>query len=104
MSSQGDDTFAVYDRQGKNAPVGSFRVKGAKGADDVNGSDGLAVTNRPVGDHRQGLLVTHDEPETGPDVDDERDATNFSYVSRGEIAKALSLKVSTKAGNDPRFR
>lgn len=25
---------------------------------------------------------SHDEPEPGPDVDDERDATNFSYVSR----------------------
>ncbi|MEU0486452.1 phytase [Streptosporangium sp. NPDC006013] len=104
VSSQGDDTFAVYDRQGRNAPLGGFRVKGAKEADDVNGSDGLAVTNRPVGDYRQGLLVTHDEPETGPDVDDERDATNFSYVSWGEIASALSLKVTTKAGNDPRFR
>lgn len=104
MSSQGDDTFAVYDRQGKNAPLGTFRVKGVKGADDINGSDGLAVTNRPVGDYRQGLLVTHDEPETGTGIDEEREATNFSYVSWGEIARALSLKVNTKAGNDPWFR
>ena len=62
------------------------------------------MTNRPVGDYRQGLLVTHDEPETGPDVDDARDATNFSYVSWGEIADAMSLKVDTRLGNDPRFR
>ena len=105
VSSQGDDTFAVYQRQGANRALGSFRVKGVVGgADDINGSDGLAVTNRPVGDYRQGLLVTHDEPETGPDVDDERDATNFSYVSWGDIARAMSLTVDTRAGNDPRFR
>ncbi|MEV7226920.1 phytase [Polymorphospora sp. NPDC051019] len=104
VSSQGDDTFAVYDRQGRNRPVGSFRVRGVRGADDVDGSDGLAVTNRPVGGYRHGLLVTHDEPETGPDVNADRDATNFSYVSWADIADALSLKVDTRAGNDPRFR
>ncbi|MFI2651690.1 phytase [Micromonospora fulviviridis] len=104
VSSQGDDTFAVYERQGANQAVGSFRVTGVDGADDINGSDGLAVTNRPVGDYRQGLLVTHDEPETGPDVDGERDATNFSYVSWDDIARAMSLTVDTRARNDPRFR
>ncbi|TCB90086.1 phytase [Micromonospora zingiberis] len=104
VSSQGDDSFAVYERQGANRARGSFRIKGVGGADDINGSDGLAVTNRPVGDYRQGLLVTHDEPETGPDVDDERDATNFSYVSWGDIADAMSLTVDTRAGNDPRLR
>jgi 3-phytase len=62
------------------------------------------VTNRPVGDYRQGLLVTHDEPETGPDVDESRDATNFSYVAWNDVADALGLTVSTTAGNDPRFR
>ncbi|MEV0398356.1 phytase [Polymorphospora rubra] len=104
VSSQGDDTFAVYDLHGRNRPQGSFRIRGVRGADDINGSDGLAVTNRPVGGYRHGLLVTHDEPETGPDVDADRDATNFSYVSWGEIAAALNLKVDTRAGNDPRFR
>jgi 3-phytase len=103
VSSQGDDTFAVYRREGANRAVGSFRVAGRGGVDDVNGSDGLAVTNRPVGPYRQGLLVTHDEPETGPEVDGDRDATNFSYVSWGGIARALSLRVDTWAGNDPRF-
>ncbi|TKK78851.1 phytase [Herbidospora galbida] len=103
VSSQGDDTFTVYDRQGANKALGTFRVKGVKGVDDVNGSDGLTVTNRPVGRFTQGLLVTHDEPDTGANVDGERDATNFSYVSWGDVARALKLKVSTDRGNDPRF-
>ncbi len=102
VSSQGDDRFAVYDTTGKNRSLGTFRVAGA-GVDDVNGSDGLAVTNRVVGDYREGLLVTHDEPESGPDVDPDRDPTNFSYVHWGEVADALGLQVSTRAGNDPRL-
>ena len=61
------------------------------------------MTNRPVGGYPQGLLVTHDEPETGADVDEERDATNFSYVAWDDVADALGLSVSTAAGNDPRF-
>lgn len=103
VSSQGDDRFAVYSTQGRNRSLGTFRIAG-DGVDDVNGSDGLAVTNRVVGDYRAGLLVTHDEPETGADVDPERDATNFSYVDWGRIADALGLLVSTDAGNDPRLR
>ena len=104
VSSQGDDTYAVYQRQGSNRLVGTFRIEGVDGVDEVNGSDGLAVTNRVVGDFREGLLVTHDEPETGAGVDPERDATNFSYVSWGDIADGLGLSASTAAGNDPRFR
>ena len=95
VSSQGSDTFVVYARAGRNRVLGSFRVDG-DGVDGINGSDGLAVTNRPVGEFRTGLLVSHDEPETGPGVDEERDATNFSYISWGAIAQALGLIVDTR--------
>lgn len=104
VSSQGDDRFAVYSTTGHNRVLGTFKVRGVRGADDINGSDGLAVTNRVVGDYREGLLVTHDEPETGRNVDPERDATNFSYVDWGRVADALDLQVSTNKGNDPRLR
>jgi 3-phytase len=103
VSSQGDDRFAVYSTTGTNKSLGTFKVAGVGGVDDINGSDGLAVTNRVVGDYRQGLLVTHDEPESGPGVDPDRDPTNFSYVDWGQVARALHLKVSTNAGNDPRL-
>jgi 3-phytase len=102
VSSQGDDRYSVYATQGMNRSLGTFVINGV-GVDDVNGSDGLAITNRPVGDYVQGLLVSHDEPETGTGIDEDRDATNFSYVDWGEVAEALHLKVSTRAGNDPRF-
>jgi hypothetical protein len=41
--------------------------------------------------------------ETGPDVDEDCDATNFSFVSWGEIAGPISLKVDTRLSNDLRF-
>jgi 3-phytase len=93
VSSQGDDTYGVYDLRGRNRSLGSFRVAG-DGVDDVNGSDGLAVSNAPVGEYESGLLVTHDEPETGADVDPDReaDATGFSYVHWGDVTKALRLR------------
>ncbi len=103
VSSQGDDRFAVYTLVGRNRSLGTFRVRGV-GVDDVNGSDGLAVTNRPVGEYGEGVLVTHDEPETGDDVDPDRDPTGFSYVHWSEIADALDLRVDTTSGNDPRLR
>jgi 3-phytase len=103
VSSQGDSRFAVYATEGDNASLGTFEIVG-DGVDDIDGSDGLAVTNRPVGAFGDGLLVTHDEPETGDDVDDERDATNFSYVDWADVAAALGLVVTTDAGHDPRFR
>lgn len=103
VSSQGDDRFAVYRMGWRNQALGTFRVLGVGGVDDINGSDGLAVTNRAVGKYRSGLMVTHDEPETGGGTDEMRDATNFSYVSWGKIASALHLQVSTRRDNDPRF-
>jgi 3-phytase len=103
VSSQGDDRFAVYSTTGHYRSLGTFRITGV-GVDDVNGSDGLAVTNRQVGAYREGLMVSHDEPETGPGVDTERDPTNFSYVEWGDIADALHLQTSTRANNDPRHR
>jgi 3-phytase len=103
VSSQGDDRYAVYSTTGRNRSLGTFLVRGV-GVDDINGSDGLAVTNRPVGRYRQGLLVSHDEPESGPGVDEDRDPTNFSLVDWGDVANALHLQVSTESRNDPRFR
>jgi two-component system, OmpR family, sensor kinase len=60
-SSQGDDTFAAYRREGDNAYVGSFRIGAAAGIDDVEQTDGIAVTTTPLGDRfPQGVFVAHD--------------------------------------------
>lgn len=95
VSSQGDDTFAVYDVTGDNAPVGSFAIKGVNGVDDINGVDGVAIASVPVGEYTRGLLVTQDEPDTGEGVDEEQDPSNFSYVQWGDLADALGLTLAT---------
>lgn len=90
VSSQGSDRFAVYALTGANRPLASFRIRGVDGADEVNGSDGLDIVTAPVGPYRRGLLVSHDEPDSGPGVSQDRDPTNFTYVDWGKVADALA--------------
>ncbi|GII61908.1 hydrolase [Sphaerisporangium krabiense] len=98
-SSQGDDTFAVYRREGSNAYVGGFRVGPRPGVDGAEISDGAAVVNVPLDGFPNGLFVTHDGVNT-PAVPD-RENTDFKYVRWDGIAAALGLAVDAR-GFDPR--
>lgn len=95
-SSQGDNTFVAYEREGDNDYVGNFRVAPAAGAGAIDGSeecDGAAVLNAPLGDaYPHGLLVVHDGF-NAPDVTGEdgevRTNTNFKFVDWDDVADAL---------------
>ncbi|WP_017627159.1 phytase [Nocardiopsis chromatogenes] len=78
-SSQGDDTFALYDRE-DGAYAGSFSVE------DVEHTDGLEVVSRPVGDdYDEGLIVVQDgEAEPSPG---RGDATGFAYAEWEDVAE-----------------
>jgi len=93
-SSQGDNTFAVFDRQSL-AYLGSFEV-GAQGAiDAVQHSDGADVLGLALPGYPFGLFVTQDgenDPEGG---------TNFKYVPWQHIAGPMGLTVDNLA-YDPR--
>lgn len=92
-SSQGDDSFAVFDRQ-SNGYIGSFSVT-AGSFDSVQESDGADVVSLALPGYPQGLFITQDgdnDPENG---------TNFKYASWGAIAGELNLTVNTTA-YDPR--
>ncbi|MFD3762329.1 phytase [Streptomyces sp. NPDC058622] len=97
-SSQGDDTFAAFDRDRGNAFVRGFRVTaGAKpGAPDGSEeSDGAAVTSAPLGKRfPRGLLVVQDGSNTpavsGPDGEVRTD-TDFKFVDLGALARAARL-------------
>jgi len=56
LSSQGNSTFMVYERQGTNALRRVFRAEGA------TGSDGLDVTAAAVPGFPLGFAVIHDDP------------------------------------------
>ena len=75
VSSQGDSTIAVYERAGDNPFVKKFKV-GANGTiDAVTGTDGVDVTTLNAGSQfEQGLLVVHDEINTGGTT------SNLKYV------------------------
>ena len=78
-SSQGDDTFALYDRE-DGAYVASFSVEG------VEHTDGLDAVSHPVGDaYDEGILVVQDgEAEPAPG---RGDATGFAYVEWEDVAE-----------------
>ncbi|GHH17444.1 phytase [Streptomyces lanatus] len=101
-SSQGDNTFAVYERQGRNAYLGSFTVTDSAATDGVQHSDGAAVVNVPLGrSFPKGLLVTHDG-EAMP-ADGDREGTNFKFTGWESVAGAFPkpLKIDTNSF-DPR--
>lgn len=109
-SSQGDSTFAVYNREDGNEYLGSFRIGAADGIDKVENSDGADVVNVPLGSQfPSGLFVTHDganEPAllVEDDGEIENASTNFKFVPWENIANALPtpLEIDTTSF-DPRY-
>lgn len=96
-SSQGDNTFAVYNRAADNDYLGSFGVGAFGDIDAVQESDGAAVINVPLGSFPFGLFVTQDgsnDPEIlffdEEDQDFENVSSNFKFVGWENIAKAFS--------------
>ncbi|MFD5623165.1 phytase [Streptomyces yangpuensis] len=97
-SSQGDDTFAVFDRENGNAYVRGFRVAAGTGPGAPDGSqesDGAAVTSAPLGRRfPEGLLVVqdgHNTPATtGPDGEARTD-TDFKFVDLRRLKRAARL-------------
>ncbi|MFI0271610.1 phytase [Streptomyces luteogriseus] len=93
-SSQGDDTFAAYDREvsDDNEYESGFRVT----AGTVDGSeecDGAAVLNAPLGSrYPNGLLVVQDGHNTPGETDGDgevRDNTDFKFVDLRKVTSAL---------------
>ncbi|MFE7648502.1 phytase [Streptomyces phaeoluteigriseus] len=91
-SSQGDDTFAAYDREqgDDNEYEGGFRVAAtATGPDGSEECDGAAVLNAPLGRrYPGGLLVVQDGHDDAGQAED-RTATNFKFVDLREVLTAL---------------
>ncbi|MEV8533679.1 phytase [Streptomyces sp. NPDC051211] len=98
-SSQGDDTFALYDREigDDNEYEGGFRiVDGRRGTPDgVQECDGAAVLNAPLGSRfPNGLLVVQDgrnTPVANGDDGEERENTDFKFIDLGTLERAADL-------------
>jgi len=88
-SSQGDSTYALYDRSGGNDYVDSFRIVSGNGIDGATSTDGLDVTNVPLNaEFPKGMLVVHDNDNTNGTT------SNFKFVSWDDIAKNITAKAN----------
>lgn len=95
VSSQGNDTFAVYEREGGNDFLKTFTIESQGPIDEVTVTDGLDVTNFPLGPgFPSGVLVAHDANNDGGT------ASNHKLVPFERIAAALGLTLDTEW--DPR--
>jgi len=107
-SSQGDNSFAVYDRQ-SNAYLGSFVVGPKRRTDGAQESDGAEVVSANLGPaFPHGLLVVQDgRNDPAVLLEDEGELenvnTNFKFVRWESVARAfpMPLLIDT-TGYDPR--
>ena len=91
VSSQGNDSYAVYRREGAQEYLGSFAVIAdpAKGIDGVSETDGLDVTSASLGPgFEHGALVAQDGRNVLP-----TENQNFKIVPWKAIADVLNLEV-----------
>ena len=108
-SSQGDNSFAAYAREGSNQYIGRFAVGNNGSIDSVQESDGAEVINVPLGSNFPfGAFITQDgsnDPAVLVDDDGElaNISSNFKFVPFENIANAFStpLKIDTTSF-DPR--
>lgn len=90
VSSQGNNSYAVYRREGDNAYLGSFSVIAdpAKGIDGISETDGLEVSSANLGPgFEQGAMIAQDGRNMLP-VENQ----NFKFVPWSTIARALNLE------------
>lgn len=106
-SSQGDNTFAVYTRDGNNQFLGRFAIGPNNTIDSVQESDGADVINLPLGPNFPfGLFVTQDGSNDPPvlvedDGELENINSNFKFVPWENIANTFPnpLQIDTTSYN-----
>lgn len=89
-SSQGNNSFAVYDRGGGNKYLGSFTIVDGTKVDRVSETDGIDVSSMPFGDRfPQGFFIAQD----GHNYDGQaRKNQNFKLVSWEKINPLLRVE------------
>jgi 3-phytase len=95
-SSQGSDTFVIYERGGSNAYVASFAIVSGNGIDRVSHTDGIDVSNFALGSpFTQGVFVAQDGYDESP-------TNNYKLVRWQDIATAVSPALTIDTSWDPR--
>ena len=90
LSSQGNNTYAIFRREGNNEYVGSFAALAdpARGIDGISETDGLDVTSANLGGpYTGGLFIAQDGRNIAP-----QEYQNFKLVPWSAIAESLGLE------------
>lgn len=86
-SSQGNNSYALYERQGDNRFIGRFRIAAGDVIDGAEETDGLEAVSLALGpDFPRGVLIVQDGFN-----DPKGSAQNFKIVDWREIEKALGF-------------
>lgn len=104
-SSQGDDSFRVFDRTfavgQANAVRGVFRITAGIAADGTEDTDGIEVVSQDLGGtYAGGLFIAQDGRNTTPGNAGNQ---NFKLVSWAELAAAFSPPLVVDTSVDPRL-
>ncbi|MEL6630451.1 MAG: phytase [Bacteroidota bacterium] len=83
-SSQGNNSYAVFEREAPYAYLGSFHIADSAAIDGAEDTDGIEVTNRPIGNFSQGVFVAQDGFNKGAGGKDLRQ--NFKLVPWEDMA------------------
>lgn len=95
VSSQGNNSYAVFKREGRNEFVGMFSViaNGPAGIDGISETDGLDVVSRSLGPaFPYGAMIAQDGRNVSPPENQ-----NFKFVSWEDIASALKLPLPPRS-------
>lgn len=93
LSSQGNNSYALFDREAPHSYLGSFRViaDSDKGIDGASETDGLDIISTPLGPQfPYGLFVAQDGRNITPD-----EKQNFKLVPWERIADRFGLETYT---------
>ncbi|MFQ5858180.1 MAG: phytase [Anaerolineae bacterium] len=97
-SSQGSNEFVIYRREGNNEYMTTFEIAAGNGIDGVSGTDGIDVTNFPLGPaFPQGVFIAQDHDNTHPTANQ-----NYKLVPWPPIANAVSPPLTIDTLWDPR--
>ena len=87
-SSQGDNTYGVYEIEGGNDYLGSFAIEAGE-VDSTQSSDGADVVNVSLPGFKGGLLVVQDGDNT-PEGSEES-STNFKFVAWEDVVEGTDF-------------
>jgi 3-phytase len=96
-SSQGNNTYVIYDRTGTNEYIGTFQITDSDSIDGTSGTDGIDVTNFPLNSaFPAGMFIVQDGTNPGANQ-------NFKAVPWQAIAGQFEPALTITTGWDPRI-